>query len=576
MSKQESLSIVGSRYDVPPRAGASGSSSVASASASSSAALSGGPPPGSTTGPAHSLGHQPSADKARKTSAGSKKPTTTSSSAKRASAATAAPPAAANDDDDEEESDKEEIIPKKVPDSSDSEGEEETPATRKATRTTQKQATTNEVGGKTFLSEVDLAELPPLNTDDSSSQKASSSRDTSAEEQAAADALYAHRPRTEWSTETSGCGASEVFCLSWSHDSRYLAAGCGDGTIRIFNATTGKIAYVLRSAATTAGSNTETPRSPSASAFSYLSSSDDGLPITCLRWRPTDGTKTAHVLLSSSADGSITHWHVPTQTCLFRIQEEQDPSPNGSSEGQVYALDYRHDGDQFASGGRDGKIRIYDETTKSLITTLSAGGGGRAAATAIAGGSGVSGSGYSTSTTTGHSNRVYVVKYHPKDENILVSGGWDNTIQIWDIAAGYSIRSIYGPHLCGDALDISLDGTTVVTASWRPHETLQRWDLSTGRLIDTIPFAAGPGGIGGDRPELLYAVSYAPDGRYIAAGGCGTNETKVFALDKDDKNPKAVVRISAGKGGVYALDYAPSGKKLAIGGGGPSIIVVEM
>lgn len=33
---------------------------------------------------------------------------------------------------------------------------------------------------------------------------------------------------------------------------------------------------------------------------------------------------------------------------------------------------------------------------------------------------------------TGHSSRVYCVKYSPNESNILFSGGWDDTIQIWD------------------------------------------------------------------------------------------------------------------------------------------------
>lgn len=38
-------------------------------------------------------------------------------------------------------------------------------------------------------------------------------------------------------------------------------------------------------------------------------------------------------------------------------------------------------------------------------------------------------------TATGHNNRVFSVVWHPSEGegNILASGGWDNTIQIWDL-----------------------------------------------------------------------------------------------------------------------------------------------
>lgn len=206
----------------------------------------------------------------------------------------------------------------------------------------------------------------------------------------------------------------------------------------------------------------------------------------------------------------------------------------------------------------------------------------------------------------------------------------DNTIQVWDCRAGYSIRSIYGPHrpcttqqrfgrracacieshfcldgvltlagsvrcwplppsllppVCGDSLDISPDGHTILTGSWRPNDTLQRWDFATGKLLDTIPFASGPGGLGADRPELLYAAAWSPDGEKFAAGGCGTNEAKIFANDEaksaSDSGPKktsprVIERISATPGGVYCIAFAPSGKKFALGGGGPGVTVVDV
>jgi len=36
-------------------------------------------------------------------------------------------------------------------------------------------------------------------------------------------------------------------------------------------------------------------------------------------------------------------------------------------------------------------------------------------------------------------------------------------------------------------------------------------------------------------PEMLYAAAFSPDGRYIAAGGCGTNEGKIFDTQDEFK-----------------------------------------
>ena len=66
----------------------------------------------------------------------------------------------------------------------------------------------------------------------------------------------------------------------------------------------------------------------------------------------------------------------------------------------------------------------------------------------------------------------------------MISGGWDNTVQIWDIRTGFSERSIYGPHLCGDSMDIQND--VLVTGSWRNEDPLETWDFGTGKKISSI------------------------------------------------------------------------------------------
>jgi WD40 repeat protein len=48
--------------------------------------------------------------------------------------------------------------------------------------------------------------------------------------------------------------------------------------------------------------------------------------------------------------------------------------------------------------------------------------------------------------TAGHVSRVFALKFHPMDRNLVISGGWDNTIQVWDLRCDHAIRSIFGPH----------------------------------------------------------------------------------------------------------------------------------
>jgi WD40 repeat protein len=43
--------------------------------------------------------------------------------------------------------------------------------------------------------------------------------------------------------------------------------------------------------------------------------------------------------------------------------------------------------------------------------------------------------------TPGHSNRIFSVKFDPKDDNTLLSAGWDNTVQVeqWQLQPGFRV-----------------------------------------------------------------------------------------------------------------------------------------
>ena len=48
-------------------------------------------------------------------------------------------------------------------------------------------------------------------------------------------------------------------------------------------------------------------------------------------------------------------------------------------------------------------------------------------------------------------------------------------------------RRIFGPHICGDALDIFPSNGNVLTGSWRKDNSVQIWDFNSGELIRDVP-----------------------------------------------------------------------------------------
>ena len=311
---------------------------------------------------------------------------------------------------------------------------------------------------------------------------------------------------------------SEVFTVRFSPDDRFLAAGCGDGVVRIYNAVTGKLTYSLN-------------QSPS-SSNSVLG---DKLPTTAIRFRPAGTSKTRNVLLAANADGSVSHWHITSGKCLHSTVEKNN---------QVLCIDYKSDGSQFATAGKDHTVRVYDEATKSMLVKMEGGLG---------------------TITPGHSNRVFSLKFSPTDPNIIISGGWDNTVQIWDTRVGHAIRSIYGPHVCGDSVDIH--GGVVLTGSWRPKDQLQLWDYATGELIETIPYESAS-----REPSMLYAAQFSKvNAGMFAAGGSGTNDARVFDRNNGNKLVGTMRGFSAG--GVFSLDFNSTDERIAVGGGDKQIAI---
>jgi COMPASS component SWD3 len=84
---------------------------------------------------------------------------------------------------------------------------------------------------------------------------------------------------------------------------------------------------------------------------------------------------------------------------------------------------------------------------------------------------------------------VFAVKFDKENENLLISGGWDNNVKVWDLREPSPIRSIYGPYVCGDSLDIH-DGY-ILAGSWRGDRQLQLWDFGTCEWIEDIPWNEG-------------------------------------------------------------------------------------
>ena len=336
----------------------------------------------------------------------------------------------------------------------------------------------------------------------------------------------------------------EVFCVRYSPDGQFVAASRGNGNVDVYSATNGNLVYTL----------------PSADV-------NNASPTCCIRFRPnTASSKTRNVLLAVDAGGVVKHWHMTSMKCLHTTSEDMN---------QIYALDYRPDGLKFATAGQDYQVRLYDEATKSLQSTLTGG------------------LGYQK---VGHSNRIFSLKFASQDEHMLLSAGWDNTVQVWDVRVDRPQRSIFGAHITGDAMD-QWDNY-VLTGSWRPEGQLQLWDLRTCKLVKDYNWV--------DRgvPTMLYGMwrsqcflvlvrrhalarcgrgsdlrlaaaaqfSRDPQASMVLAGGSGANEARVYARESGECRGI----IKGMHQGVYSLDCHPQMSQVAVASGDGAVRLVNI
>ncbi|KAJ7533466.1 hypothetical protein O6H91_13G050600 [Diphasiastrum complanatum] len=247
-------------------------------------------------------------------------------------------------------------------------------------------------------------------------------------------------------------------CSRFSYDENWLAIGNDCGEIEVHRVADGGHAFTLKP------------------------NGRQRWPCTALCFRPSTTTfSTRNVIVSCDVGGQIHHWHALSGKHLGTIQE---------ADNQLYAIDIQETGLKYATAGVDTKVRIYDEVTRKLLHTLNDGNG---------------------KTSAGHTNRVFSVHWHPTDENVVVSGGWDNTVQEWDYGSARLICNL----------------------DWRDNHPCRVYSAKYGRF---------------------------PSQRVIGAGGSGSNEACLLDLDTH----QVLALLSELEKAVCSVSFSPFGNLLAV------------
>ena len=211
-------------------------------------------------------------------------------------------------------------------------------------------------------------------------------------------------------------------------------------------------------------------------------------------------------------------------------------------------VDYSADGLLFATGGNDKIVRLYDDNTKTLITKLER----------------------HRYDLPEHYNRIFSVKFSQKDPNLLLSAGWDNTILIYDVRAKEVQNYLYGPHVCGDGLDLKED--LLLTVSWEKEDQIQLFDLRTNKKIGVFQMLIDEDKKNGlDNISYLYSCRFNPVNKTFCVTGSNKNYLRIYDysnLNYDnlmESKIKKFLDLDSLREPCYCCDYNLKGDKLAYG-----------
>lgn len=169
-----------------------------------------------------------------------------------------------------------------------------------------------------------------------------------------------------------------------------------------------------------------------------------------------------------------------------------------------------------------------------------------------------SASGECIRTLAGHEALVHAVALSP-DERYALSGGWDNVVRYWDLIGARCIHVLEGHTAPVQAVAFTPDGRLAVSAS--ADTTLRLWSLQDGREISVL---AG-------HTDTVWSLAVAPDGR-TAVSASFDNTLRVWNLETG-----ACLRVIPWTQACTSnLSLTPDGKRVLLAGGDNRLWLVEL
>jgi WD40 repeat protein len=336
----------------------------------------------------------------------------------------------------------------------------------------------------------------------------------------------------------------QVHALAWSPDGTRLASASRDFTAKIWEVASEKVVIgpLRHNHEITSVAWEPDGKRLATGSFDHVIkiwSADTGYEEITLRghleavkslaWAP-DGR-----LASGGDDGKVRIW---TST------RDQESRVLPALAARVSAVSFSPDGKHLASGGDDGKVRIWDSGTYEVLQALN---------------------GHDERRVNQWAGLIRSLAWSP-DGTHLASAGLDGTAKVWEAASG---REVFA---------LPAQGGAVWSVGWSPDGS----HLAAGSEDGTIRVVEGleqtpkvgvfrahePRPLSQTGPIGVRTLAWSPRGDRLASGGVD-EQVKVW----DPVRGAELARMEGNRGAVFTVAWSPDGKRLASAGTGLVVIV---